>query len=149
MLEIGEKAPLFALENQKGETIELTKILEENKRVMLVIYPKDDTPGCTSQVCRVKDDYSELLAMNLVILGLNHDNARSHQKFIDKYQLPFDILIDKNKEIIKKYKSTKMFFKNETIQRSVYIIDYDQTIIYTCKGQQDNQKIINFLKTFA
>ena len=146
MLNVGDKAPLFSLKNQNNELIILKDILAEGNKVMLVVYPKDDTPGCTAQMCRVRDDYSEFAKFDIKIFGLNHGEASSHIKFIEKYNFPFDILIDENRKIIKEYGSTKMFFKNETTQRSVFVIDTDGKIIFAQKGQQDNSQILDLLK---
>jgi thioredoxin-dependent peroxiredoxin len=146
MLNVGDKAPLFSLKNQNEELIVLDDILKSGHKVMLVIYPKDDTPGCTAQMCGVRDEYSKFKDLGVKIFGLNHDNAKSHQKFIEKYNFPFDILIDENRNTIKEYGSTKMFFKNEVTQRSAFLIDTDGKIIFVQKGQQDNQAILNLLK---
>jgi thioredoxin-dependent peroxiredoxin len=146
MLNVGDKAPLFSLKNQKNETIVLKELLADGHKVMLVVYPKDDTPGCTAQMCRVRDDYSEFEKIGVKVFGLNHGDEASHNKFIEKYNFPFDILIDENRKIIKEYGSTKMFFKNETTQRSAFVIDTDGKIIFAQKGQQDNQQILDLLK---
>jgi thioredoxin-dependent peroxiredoxin len=146
MLNVGDKAPLFSLKNQKNETIVLKELLADGHKVMLVVYPKDDTPGCTAQMCRVRDDYSEFEKIGVKVFGLNHGDEASHNKFIEKYNFPFDILIDENRKIIKEYGSTKMFFKNETTQRSAFVIDTNGKIIFAQKGQQDNQQILDLLK---
>lgn len=146
MLNVGDKAPLFSLKNQNNDLVELKKVLSDGHKVLLVIYPKDDTPGCTAQMCRVRDDYSEFEKLGVKVYGLNHDSATSHIKFIEKYNFPFDILIDENRKIIKEYGSTKMFFKNETTQRGAYLIDTSEKIIFAQKGQQDNQEILDLLK---
>lgn len=146
MLNVGDKAPLFSLKNQNDQTIVLKELLAEGHKVLLVVYPKDDTPGCTAQMCRVKDDYSEFTKIGVKVFGLNHGGAASHIKFIEKYNFPFDILIDENRKTIKEYGSTKMFFKNEVTQRSAFVIDTNGKIIFAIKGQQDNQEILDLLK---
>jgi thioredoxin-dependent peroxiredoxin len=146
MLNVGDKAPNFKLLNQDGELIELNKVLEEDKQVMLVVYPKDDTPGCTAQMCRVRDDYQKFEEIGVKVFGLNHGESASHIKFIEKYKFQFDILIDENRKTIKEYGSTKLFFKNEVTQRSVFVINQKGIIVYVKKGQQDNEEIINLLK---
>ena len=70
---------------------------------MLYFYPKDDTPGCTAQACSLRDDYSALKKKGVEILGVSADNEAKHQKFIDKYELPFRLLADTNHEVIKQY----------------------------------------------
>jgi thioredoxin-dependent peroxiredoxin len=146
LIEVGQTINNFNLNDQKGTKHDLYKILESGKRVLLVIYPKDNTPGCTDQLCRIRDDYSQFTKLGVVILGLNNDGEVSHQKFIDNFNFPFDILIDSNKNVIQELGATKLFFKNITIARSVILIDTNKKVLYTKKGQQDNQEIINLLK---
>jgi thioredoxin-dependent peroxiredoxin len=146
MLNVGDKAPFFSLLNQEGELIDLKKILDEGSKVMLVIYPKDDTPGCTAQMCRVRDDYEKFKELGVKVYGLNHDGPSLHKKFIEKYNFPFDILVDENRKTIKEYGATKMFFRNEVTQRSVFVINTNGLIMYSHKGQQDDNEILNLLK---
>ena len=146
MLNIGDKAPNFELKNQDGDVIELKKVLSTGKKVMLVIYPADDTPGCTAQMCRVNDDYSDFKEIGVEVFGLNHNSAVSHIKFKNKYNFKFDILIDEGRKTIIEYGAIKKFFNNEVTQRSVFVIDTDGKIIFAVKGQQNNQEIIDLLK---
>jgi thioredoxin-dependent peroxiredoxin len=146
MLNVGEKAPNFVLSNQNGVVVELSQVLKSGYKVMLIVYPKDDTPGCTAQMCRVRDDYQQFVDAGVKVFGLNHDMALSHNKFIEKFNLQFDILVDENRKTIKEYGSTKMFFNNEVTQRSVFVIGLDGHILYSHKGQQDNQAILDLLK---
>ncbi len=147
MIEVGQMAPMFKLNNQNGDLISLKEVLDSGKKVMLVIYPKDDTPGCTAQMCRVRDDYSEFEKLDVKIFGLNHDDAESHKQFRDKYDFQFDILIDEDRKVIKELGSTKLFFKTEITQRSSVLIDTNGKVIYVHKGQQDNKEILNLLKS--
>jgi peroxiredoxin Q/BCP len=149
-LEIGDLAPNFVNVSAKPESlveeIELYKILKEGEKVLLVFYPGDDTPGCTKQLCEIRDIYSEYQKLGVRVIGINHGNQKSHHKFIDKYSFPFEIVIDENKEIRESYGATKPFFKNITTKRGVFLIDTDKKILFIHWGQQDNEKIINFLK---
>lgn len=147
MINIGDYAPSFELKNQNGDLINSKKILDAGSKILLIIYPKDDTPGCTAQMCRVRDDYSLFRDLGVTVLGLNHDGEKSHLKFIEKYNFQFDILIDTDRKLINELGSTKLFFKNHVTQRSAILIDSDGKIIYVHKGQQDNQEIINLLKS--
>lgn len=96
--EKGQKAPQFSALNQKGETVNLSDFT--GKKVILYFYPKDDTPGCTTQSCNLRDNYNDLLAKGFVVLGVSIDNAKSHQKFIDKFELPFDLLVDEDHRLV-------------------------------------------------
>jgi peroxiredoxin Q/BCP len=99
--QIGNPAPLFEAQNQDGETIKLSDYL--GKKVVLYFYPKDSTPKCTDQACNLRDNYDALLAKGMVVIGVSADSAKSHQKFIKKYELPFDLLVDEEHELCEKY----------------------------------------------
>jgi peroxiredoxin Q/BCP len=100
-IEIGQKAPAFMGINQKGEEIQLSHFL--GRKVVLYFYPKDNTPGCTAQACNLKDNYAQLLAAGYVVLGVSPDSVKSHVKFIEKFNLPFDLLADESHEIAELY----------------------------------------------
>lgn len=150
-LEIGETAPNFSASSQNpdgtSENIELSKILESGKKVLLIFYPGDDTPGCTKQLCGIRDVYEEYKKAGVVVLGINHAGEESHLKFIRKYNFPFSIVVDKDKSIRSKYGAEKLFFKNITTKRSVFLIDTNKKILFINWGQQDNEQILNMLKT--
>ena len=124
MLKPGDKAPTFSLKNQDGETIKLSDFL--GKRVLLYFYPRDDTPGCTSEACNLRDNHGTL-SRNLVVLGISMDTTQSpHKKFADKYKLPFPLLSDSG-EVCKKYGvyvQKNMYGKKYWgIKRTSFIID--------------------------
>ena len=97
-LKVGDKAPEFDTINQEGDKIKLSDF--KGKKIVLYFYPKDNTPGCTMQACNLKDNMSALNNANYVVLGVSNDSQKSHQKFIDKYKLPFDLLMDEDKNIV-------------------------------------------------
>ena len=99
--QIGDKAPAFSGVNQKGEKISLHGFA--GKKLVLYFYPKDDTPGCTAQACNLSENYKALQAQGYQVLGVSPDNEKKHQKFIDKYNLTFDLLADTEKETIQAY----------------------------------------------
>jgi peroxiredoxin Q/BCP len=101
MLKEGDKAPDFTAKNQDGETVKLKDL--QGKRVVLYFYPKDDTPGCTKEACSFRDADDIFAKKGIKVLGVSIDDEKSHQKFISKYQLPFDLLADTDKEIVEKY----------------------------------------------
>lgn len=96
-MNIGDKAPNFEGKDQNGETIKLSDF--QGKKVILYFYPKDNTPGCTAQSCNLRDNYQMLLENGYVVLGISSDNEKSHQKFIAKFELPFPLIADTEKEI--------------------------------------------------
>lgn len=126
-LNVGDPAPDFTAKNQNGETISLSEL--SGKRVVLYFYPKDDTPGCTKEACSFRDNITALNDKNTVVLGVSPDDEASHQKFIDKYDLPFDLLADPDKEIIQAYGAwgeKNMYGKKKMgIIRSTFIIGPD------------------------
>lgn len=97
----GDKAPGFKLPNQSEKLIDLADF--KGKKVVLYFYPKDNTPGCTAQACNLSDNYDALLKAGYVVLGVSPDSPKSHTNFIAKYDLPFDLLSDGEKEVLDKY----------------------------------------------
>ncbi|HIK00817.1 TPA: peroxiredoxin, partial [archaeon] len=100
-LEIGNKAPDFTLFDTNGKKISLKDF--RGKKVALYFYPKDDTPGCTAEACSVRDNFDKLKKVGIVVLGVSTDNEKSHQKFVQKYNLPHILLCDTEKEVVEKY----------------------------------------------
>jgi thioredoxin-dependent peroxiredoxin len=146
-LSLNTIAPDFTLNNQKGEKINLYDILESGQKVLLVFYPGDMTPGCTSQLCGIRDIYKEYKDLNVTIFGMNHSNEKSHQKFIDMHNYQFDILVDTNKEVSRQYGQISKLFTSEIVKRGVILINTDKKIVYIKQGQQNNAEVINFIKT--
>lgn len=100
-LNIGNTAPDFAALNQRGESISLQQF--RGKKVILYFYPKDDTPGCTKEACSFRDGYTELKNAGYEVLGVSIDSVKKHQKFEEKYNLPFMLLSDEDKQIVEAY----------------------------------------------
>jgi thioredoxin-dependent peroxiredoxin len=100
-LKQGDKAPDFKGIKQNGEQVSLRDFA--GKGLILFFYPKDNTPGCTAEACNLSDNYEELRKNGFELLGVSADSEQSHQKFISKYSLAFDLLADTNKEICKAY----------------------------------------------
>ncbi len=101
MLEEGKKAPDFTAKNQNGDKVKLSD--NKGSRVVLYFYPKDDTPGCTKQACSLRDGFATFKKKGIKVFGVSIDDEKSHQKFIEKYDLPFDLLADTDKKIVEKY----------------------------------------------
>ena len=100
-LTAGDKAPDFTGKDQDGKKVSLKDF--KGKKVVLYFYPKDDTPGCTTQACNLRDNFSVLKEAGIEVIGVSPDSAESHQKFKEKHDLPFILLEDPEKEIINKY----------------------------------------------
>lgn len=131
MVKLGELAPDFCLENQAGDEVRLSDYRGEN--IILYFYPKDMTPGCTTQACDFRDHHEEFSNLNAVILGVSPDPIERHQKFIEKYDLPFHLLADVDHEVAEKYGvwQLKKNFGREYygIVRSTFIIDEEGKLI--------------------
>lgn len=100
-LNIGDKAPEFEGKDQHGNTVKLNDYL--GKKVILYFYPKDNTPGCTAQACNLRDNYSDLQQESYEVIGVSTDDEKSHQNFISKFDLPFTLLADTDKQIVEQY----------------------------------------------
>ena len=98
---IGEAAPAFAAKDQNGNVVSLSDY--SGKKVVLYFYPKDDTPGCTAQACNLRDNYQLMLKEGFEVLGVSVDDAKAHQKFIKKYELPFSLLADTDHAVVEAY----------------------------------------------
>ncbi|TAE46486.1 MAG: thioredoxin-dependent thiol peroxidase [Cytophagales bacterium] len=124
-LKIGDKAPVFVSKDQNGDEISLESYL--GKKVILYFYPKDNTSGCTAQACNLKDNHTILEKEGYVVLGVSPDNEKSHQKFIQKYELPFTLIADVDKSINELYgvwKEKSMYGKKYMgTARTTFVID--------------------------
>jgi peroxiredoxin Q/BCP len=101
MLKIGDPAPDFELMSDTGRTVKLSDF--RGKRVILYFYPKDDTPGCTTQACGFRDEYLQIEERQGVVLGISPDDVESHRKFKTKYNLPFLLLVDTDHRVAEAY----------------------------------------------
>jgi len=131
MLKIGTKAPEFILPDEEGNDVSLRSF--QGKKVVLYFYPKDDTPGCTTEACSFRDVYDEILSLGAVVIGMSADSSKSHTKFKNKFGLPFYLLSDPDKKVLEQYEAIgekTMYGKTYLgILRSSYIIDEEGTII--------------------
>ena len=125
MLKIGTKAPDFVLQDKNGESVRLSDFL--GKRVVLYFYPKDNTPGCTRQACAFAASYEKFRSMDVAVIGISKDSTSSHQKFAEKYDLPFVLLSDPDLTAIQAYdvwKEKKQYGKvSMGVVRTTYVID--------------------------
>lgn len=125
MLKINQQAPGFSLQDQHGVTHTLKQYL--GKKVLIYFYPKDDTPGCTTEACNFRDNYEALTEAGLVILGVSKDNVKSHKKFAEKFDLPFPLLADEDTSMCEAYGvwGMKKFMGREYmgISRMSFLID--------------------------
>ncbi|MCZ6692781.1 MAG: thioredoxin-dependent thiol peroxidase [Bacteroidetes bacterium] len=146
-LTIGQKAPDFTGNDQDGNPVNLADF--KGKKVVLYFYPKDNTPGCTAQACNLRDNYQELQNKGYVILGVSIDNEKSHQKFIQKQNLPFTLIADTDKKINELYgvwKEKSMYGRTYMgTVRTTFIIDENgnlEQIIDKVKTKDHSSQIL-------
>lgn len=151
MLEVGTKAPEFALNDAKGNLVRLSDFA--GKKVVLYFYPKDSTPGCTRQACAFAGAYDIFTEMGVVIIGVSKDSVASHIKFVEKYGLPFILLSDPEKEVIQAYgvwQEKKNYGKvSMGVVRSTYIIDEDgviEKVMPKVKPDTNAEEILEYLQ---
>jgi peroxiredoxin Q/BCP len=147
-LEAGDKAPEFKGEIQTGEEVQLSDY--EGSKLVLYFYPKDDTPGCTKEACNLRDNYDKLKEEGFKILGVSPDPIKKHNKFIDKYDLPFDLLADVDKEVLNAYgvwgKKKFMGREYDGVHRTTFVIDEDgkiEQVIKKVKTKDHAQQILD------
>lgn len=129
-LKEGIKAPLFKGKNQNGESIALDDY--KGKKLVLYFYPKDNTPGCTAQACNLNDNYSSFTSKGYEVVGVSPDDEKSHQKFIGKFDLKFNLIADTEKEISEAYGvwvEKKMYGRTYMgVARTTFIINEEGVI---------------------
>jgi thioredoxin-dependent peroxiredoxin len=130
MIRAGDPAPEFTLESDTGEQVSLADL--RGKPVVLYFYPKDDTPGCTTQACGIRDQYADFEEAGAVVLGVSPDDAASHVKFREKYELPFSLLADPDHEVAERYgvwgEKKYMGRTYLGVNRSTFVIGPDGTV---------------------
>jgi peroxiredoxin Q/BCP len=130
MVEEGKLAPDFELTSESGDHVKLSDF--RGKPVVLYFYPKDDTPGCTTQACGIRDVYADFRDRGAVVLGVSPDDEASHVKFKEKYSLPFTLLADPGHEVAEEYgvwkERNRYGKKSMGIERSTFVIDADGNV---------------------
>lgn len=150
MLEAGTKAPDFSLPDQNGDVHTLEEY--RGKKVILYFYPKDNTAGCTKQACGFAERYPQFLEKGAVVLGVSKDSVKSHKNFETKYELPFTLLSDPERQVIEAYdvwKEKKNYGKvSMGVVRTTYLIDENGIIVKAMdkvKAADNPQQILEAL----
>jgi peroxiredoxin Q/BCP len=132
-INVGDTAPNFTLPSQNGSSVSLTDF--RGQAVVLYFYPKDDTPGCTTESCAFRDQYEVFKSAGAEVIGVSGDSPESHQKFATKYQLPFILLSDKGNKVRSLYRATAAFglFPG----RVTYVIDSEGVVRYVFNSMFD------------
>jgi peroxiredoxin Q/BCP len=130
-LAAGQKAPHFEALNQDGKTLRLSDF--SGRKLVLYFYPKDDTPGCTAEACNLRDNHNALIDAGYAVLGVSPDEPKKHRKFIDKFELPFDLLADTEQTVANVYgvwvEKSMYGRKYMGMARTTFVIDGDGTIL--------------------
>ncbi|MFW5870715.1 MAG: peroxiredoxin [Candidatus Sumerlaeota bacterium] len=141
LIAVGEYAPDFMLQDAGGKLVRLSD-WRGKKNVVLVFYPGDDTPGCTKQLCAIRDEIADFEDSETVVYGVNPQSAESHEKFIEKYNFPFTLLVDGGKVVAAAYGAKGM----PMVKRTVYAIDKDGKVAFAERGMPANSTILAALK---
>ena len=151
MLEVGTKAPDFTLPDKERKMVSLSDFA--GKRVVLYFYPKDSTPGCTRQACAFAGAYEEFKTLDAVVIGVSKDSVASHQKFAEKYDLPFVLLSDPELTAIQAYgvwQEKKLYGKvSMGVVRSTYVIDRNgviEKVMPKVKPDTNAAEILDYLR---
>ena len=145
-LKVGSKAPNFTLSDQNSIQHQLSDF--EGSWVILYFYPKDDTPGCTTQACDFRDAVKRIIASKSNVFGVSLDSVESHKRFADKNNLPFSLLSDESGEVSEAYDSLNNFMSFKSAKRNTFIIDPDGKVakIYlSVKPSTHSQMVLNDL----
>ena len=136
-IKAGDMAPTFTLQSQPGESVTLSDFRGQ-KAVVLYFYPKDDTPGCTTESCTFRDSFEEFQGLNAEVIGISSDSPASHQAFVGKYKLPFTLLSDRDASVRRAYgvPATLGFLPG----RVTYVIDKHGTVRHVFNSQFNPKK---------
>lgn len=151
MLEPGQQAPDFTLPDQDGNEVSLSSL--RGRPVIVYFYPRDDTPGCTTQACDIRDQWSEFEAAGAYVLGISPDDVDSHAGFREKYDLPHTLLADPDKQVMEPWGAwgTKHMYGKETIGaiRSTVLVDAEGNVAKVWKRVQAKQHADQVLKALT
>ncbi len=137
--QVGEAAPDFTLSDQNGNSVHLADF-RGSKKVVLIFYPADDTPGCTAQLCAVRDDRDRYEQAGAAVFGVNQAGAESHQQFVSKHQLTTPLLVDSDLKVAGEYGAIGS--SGQQIKRTVVGIDESGKVVYHVQGLPSTNEIL-------
>ena len=151
MIEIGIKAPDFTLPDQDGNLHKLSDY--RGKPVVLYFYPKDDTPGCIKEACSFRDSFIDFKKAGVEVLGVSTDNSKSHEKFRQKYEIPFTLLADTDKKVVKEYgvwqEKVNYGKKYWGTARTTFLIDKNGNIVYVFEHVKPDEHAAEVLEKLS
>jgi thioredoxin-dependent peroxiredoxin len=136
MIVEGTQAPDFTLQSDKGDTIRLSDYKNKN-HVVLIFYPGDETPGCTKQLCAIRDDYGKFQAKGVVVFGVNPADKDSHRRFAEKQKYQFPLLVDTDQKTAALYGARGL-----SVKRTVFVIDPQGKIVFARQGMPSDEEIL-------
>ncbi len=143
-LRLNAPAPDFTLKDSSGHPVRLGDL--HGHPVVLIFYPADLTPGCTMQLCAIRDDWQKFHARGIRVFGINHGDTASHHSFVSKHHLPFPLLTDLHKKISVLYGAVRSLFGVKIIRRTVIGIDAAGLICYLKRGMPRTADILKAIK---
>ena len=143
-LKMGDQAPHFSLQDQTGVTHSLSSL--RGKKVALCFYPKDNTPGCTKQVCSLRNGWTALTAAGITVLGINFDDSKAHRDFVDTHKLPFPLMCDKDKKTARAYGASRFLLPMP--KRITFLIGVDGKIAHVINDVNVNDHAQQILDTW-
>jgi len=148
MLSVGHRVSDFKLPDQNRKIHRLSDY--QGKKVVIYFYPKDNTSGCTTQACAFRDQYEDFKSLDVIIIGISKDSPKSHQKFINDYDLPFLLLSDENLEVIQSfgvYVEKSMYGKKYMgVSRSTFVLNEDHVITHVIEKASPKENALDILK---
>ena len=142
-LSIGDAAPDFVLADQNNEQHTLSEYF--GNKIVVYFYPKDDTPGCTTEACSIRDNFSSFEENGIIVFGISYDSPKSHKKFAEKYNLPFTLLSDIDKSVSKLYDSAGLLMA----KRNSFLIDKEGKIFKIYEGVDVSTHTQDILRDFG
>lgn len=139
-LSVGSVAPEFTLTNQHGQSVSLSQF-KGNKNVVLFFYPKDETPGCTKEACKFRDEYEVFTDLGAEVIGISSDSSGSHKSFAENHRLPYNLLSDKGGAVRKLYGVPNTFFLLPG--RVTFVIDKEGTVRHVFNSQFNSEQHID------
>jgi peroxiredoxin Q/BCP len=143
---VGSKAPAFALQDQNGQTISLESMLSTGP-VVLIFYPGDQTPGCTIQLCAIRDDWNDFEKVGIQVFGINPSDASSHAAFAKKHDFPFPLLVDKDRKVAQAYGAEQNILITKIVRRTVIGIGTDGRIVFYRHGLPRTGEILKAMQS--
>ncbi len=152
-LKVGDDAPEFEAMVSSGESVKLSELISDGSGVILYFYPRDNTPGCTTQACDFRDNFGRLNGSGWSVMGVSTDDAKSHQRFIEKNELPFQLIVDENADLHELYgtwREKNMYGKTYMgTLRSTFVINSEgklDWVSYGVRAKGHVDELIDFLR---